>query len=386
MCSVLRALGRLGPVDVFVIGDADPPDPPCDLGIGCVGHGPPPRRRRSTRQQLRWLVTAPDRPSDFVGVDAAPTCEKLTSWRAAEGLDYDLAWFNRPDSFLAAPAVGDALRIVDLDDREDVKLQGRLAVGVVEGAWSGPRLPGWRSLARRKIRRNIAGWRRLQLSVAADADAVVLSSAEDAEPSGLPGAMVLPNCYPQPSDRVGRVEVGAEPVFSLVGLMTYRPNADAAAWFVREVMPSIRRAAPGARVRIVGECGDAVRRLAEQPGVDVLGHVSDLTYELGRANVAVVPIRFGGGTRLKILEAWAHGIPVVATTVGAAGLRARDGEDVLLADDAASFAEACVRVLEDPTLRARLAMNGIARHADEFSCDRVEAQLASALRALLATR
>ena len=94
------------------------------------------------------------------------------------------------------------------------------------------------------------------------------------------------------------------------------------------------------------------------PGVTVTGAVDDLHEEMLLADVAVVPIRFGSGTRLKVVEALANRIPVVTTTVGCEGIDVVDGEHVLIADDAAAFADACVRLAHDRVVRERLVDAG----------------------------
>jgi glycosyltransferase involved in cell wall biosynthesis len=107
-------------------------------------------------------------------------------------------------------------------------------------------------------------------------------------------------------------------------------------------------------LRLVGEPTDAIGRLDRDPGVSVVGWVPAMTDELARADLVVVPLRYGSGTRLKILEAAAHRIPVVSTTLGAEGLHFENGRHLLLADDPEAFAAACIRLLTEPALRDRL--------------------------------
>jgi glycosyltransferase involved in cell wall biosynthesis len=143
-----------------------------------------------------------------------------------------------------------------------------------------------------------------------------------------------------------------------VGTFTYRPNVDAALLLGREIFPLVRRAFPAARLLLVGhEPPDAVRALGRELGVSLAGAVPDVRRAYERAAVAVAPLRAGGGTRLKILEAMALGRPVVSTRVGAEGLDVADGNDLLLADAPGDFAKAVARLLGDRPLRARLAAN-----------------------------
>jgi len=140
------------------------------------------------------------------------------------------------------------------------------------------------------------------------------------------------------------------------GSLFYRPNADGVRWMCREVWPLVRARVPDARLEIAGLGNEALEDLSTTPGVAFHGFVDDLSALMRGSAALVVPLRVGGGTRIKILEAWANGLPVVSTTVGAEGLSARDGETVLLGDTAEAFAERCVSILQDTALRRRLAM------------------------------
>jgi sugar transferase (PEP-CTERM/EpsH1 system associated) len=142
---------------------------------------------------------------------------------------------------------------------------------------------------------------------------------------------------------------------AFVGSMDWMPNEDAVLFFCREVLPRVRAVEPGVTLSIVGRSPTAaVRRLAQEPGVEVTGTVDDVRAHLGRACATIVPLRVGGGTRLKIFEAMAAGKAVVSTTIGAEGLPTESGRHLLLADGAEAFAEAVLRVVGDPDLRKRL--------------------------------
>lgn len=147
-----------------------------------------------------------------------------------------------------------------------------------------------------------------------------------------------------------------------VGAMDYPPNNDAAVYFANRIWPHIRRRLEGAELAIVGANPfPAVLALRELPGVTVTGMVPDVRPFYHGALAAVVPLRTGGGTRLKIPEAMAAGVPVVSTSIGAEGLDVVDGENVLLAesDDAAGWADRVVSLAESSTLRQRLIEAGL---------------------------
>jgi glycosyltransferase involved in cell wall biosynthesis len=139
-------------------------------------------------------------------------------------------------------------------------------------------------------------------------------------------------------------------------LLTDAPNVDAVRQLDREIIPRVLDVEPSARFRVVGRHDDGLERAC--PNVSFAGEVERIEPELAQTDVVAVPLRFGSGTRVKILEAFAHRIPVVSTRVGADGLDVRDGEHLLLADDPDAFAAACVHLLRDVALRQRLADAG----------------------------
>jgi glycosyltransferase involved in cell wall biosynthesis len=142
------------------------------------------------------------------------------------------------------------------------------------------------------------------------------------------------------------------------GSLTYSANYDAMQWFLAEIYPRIRSQQPDVTLTITGSTkGVAVAGLALDDSVRLTGFVEDVRIPVAQATVCVVPIRQGGGTRLKILEAMALGTPVVATSKGAEGLEVTPGHDILIADEPAEFAEQVIRLLRDSTLRKHLAWN-----------------------------
>jgi polysaccharide biosynthesis protein PslH len=139
------------------------------------------------------------------------------------------------------------------------------------------------------------------------------------------------------------------------GSMDWLPNEDAMVHFVREILPLIRRAEPDVTLSIVGRAPTpAVQRLAHEAGVEVTGRVDQVRPHIAAASVYVVPLRIGGGTRLKIFEAMSMAKAVVSTTIGAEGLPITHDRDIVIADEPARFADAVVRLIRDEDARRQI--------------------------------
>jgi glycosyltransferase involved in cell wall biosynthesis len=136
--------------------------------------------------------------------------------------------------------------------------------------------------------------------------------------------------------------------------MSYVPNIDGVIHFVHEIGPRIAEAHPEAHCKIIGARPPPSLLALAGPGVELTGFVSDLRPHLAAAAAVVVPLRLGGGTRLKIVEAMAMGKAIVSTTLGAEGIEAVPGRDILLEDEPAAFAGAVNQLLAEPSLAARL--------------------------------
>jgi glycosyltransferase involved in cell wall biosynthesis len=171
---------------------------------------------------------------------------------------------------------------------------------------------------------------------------------------------------------------GTEAAF--LGGLQWAPNRDALGWFAEAVLPQLQRdgGAP-LPVRWIGQASDAERAAHEVPGwLSLTGYVPDVRPVLAQAGMFIAPLRFGAGTKLKMLDAWASGLPVVATTVACEGLPAVEGDNVLVADDAAGFAAAMRRVQRDPALARRLGDQGRRTVEAEFGWEALGAKLAGA--------
>lgn len=144
-----------------------------------------------------------------------------------------------------------------------------------------------------------------------------------------------------------------KPLIVFIGAMDWEPNIDAVEYFCREIWPSVRAELPDAKFRIVGRNPDARVRSFAGEAVEITGRVPAVINHLREAAAVIVPLRIGGGTRLKIYEAMAAGKAVVSTSVGAEGLDVHDGQDIILADSPREFAASILNILRDRSLRRR---------------------------------
>jgi glycosyltransferase involved in cell wall biosynthesis len=189
---------------------------------------------------------------------------------------------------------------------------------------------------------------------------------------------VVPNTVDTDSYQPLTTDDGASILF--VGGMDWFPNRDAAEFFVSDILPLIRKAAPGARFVVAGRAPSAqVRARLEIAGVAFLGRVPDIRTVLAEAAVCIVPLRIGSGVRWKILEAAAMAKPMVSTALGAEGLNFVDGSEIVLADDPTSFAAAVVALLDDPARRRTLGRAARARVESEYSFNVLRASIRGAL-------
>jgi glycosyltransferase involved in cell wall biosynthesis len=207
----------------------------------------------------------------------------------------------------------------------------------------------WRKLRREELR----AWRRASVCLATSVlDARLVAAA------GARQVVVVPNGVDPARVRRTPVSAGRPEHLLFVGSLRYWPNVEGVRFFVQRVLPLLRQRVPSLEFVVVGSDPlPEVWKLARRPGVRLVGPVPDPNPWLERCGIVVVPLFTGSGTRLKVLEAFAAGRPVVATTMGAAGLAARDGVHLLLADTPEEMAAAVVRLVESPQLREDLVTN-----------------------------
>jgi glycosyltransferase involved in cell wall biosynthesis len=235
----------------------------------------------------------------------------------------------------------------------------------------------------RKFRREeIDAWRRASRCIATSS----LDAATIERQIGRP-VPVIPNGVDVNYFAAAPPSYAAETHIVFTGAMRYRPNAEGAVWFVEQVLPLIQRDLPNARFSIVGaDPPPIVRALAERPGVAVTGTVDDVRPWLQAAQVVVVPLLSGGGTRLKLLEAFASSRPVVSTSAGAEGIDVRDNRELLLADEPEPFARAVIALAQTPDLGARLTGAALELVRAHYQWSAISAQLRAVHEEVLASQ
>ena len=355
--SLLHHLARSYDVDLIVFRQPGAPDPAAQLPAGLVrrvsviplpanGRGPAARALRNAARLARGVPPLVDRFSGF----------ESSIEEALQGRHYEVGIIEH---FWCAPywtqvSKACARTVLDLHNIESILHERLVAVE-----------PPATAFAHRVFQ---------QASLELERDwlprfsQVLTASESDAKLARIIAPRARVTVYPNAIPSTPLPPPGNEEAVVFSGNMEYHPNRSAVRFFRHEVWPQLRERWPDLVWRLVGKNPEAVRQFTTGDSrIEVQGQVDDAVRELARARVAVVPILAGSGTRLKILEAWAAGLPVVSTPVGAEGLPIRDGENILLAGSAGTFTAAVSRLLTCTGLRAKLGMAGRLLLEKEFT-------------------
>lgn len=283
---------------------------------------------------------------------------------------FDLVWAERLGSMRLLPKRVSGRVIVDLDDLEHRKLARQMRVQRSLRALPLELLELWR-LARLERSLPLLPY---EFAVCSSVDRAVLGDS--------PRVHVIPNGTDLPGPESAYAPPPPAPLFLFIGQMSYQPNVDAVCYFRERVLPLIREQLPTARLMVVGrEPHERVQGLHDELTTTVVGPVPSVEPYLRQSTALVTPIRFGGGTRIKILEALAHQRPVVTSKLGVEGLELEDGTHLLVADSPVAFAAACVRLHKDPALHRRLSEAGHARILAQYDWAKIEEKVTALARA-----
>jgi glycosyltransferase involved in cell wall biosynthesis len=331
---LLEALAGAGPVDVVVVPVSGPASAGEWLGSRArrvvVVDPEPPRTRADVVAQLSDPVAR----AELAALEELPARARLASVGSARaaageleagvGTVVVLRAYLAPFGVTLARELGGARVVIDADDDDErlLRAHGDNAAADVYASLAHT----WLAPADRVL-------------AASAVDAATMSARYGFAVDTLPNAVIRPAAV---SERPGRDRL------LFVGNLTYAPNVDAVRDLVTEVLPAVRARVPGVAVDVVGAYDDRLADLAGHDGVHLAGAVAELDPWYAGADVVVVPLREGAGTRIKVLEAFAHRRPVVATPAAVAGLAVVDGHSVHLGTTTAELAAHTVRLLRGP--------------------------------------
>lgn len=394
--AVARALADLGELHVVVTNGAELRDFGDLAQVARSTHTQPIGRLprfRSLRSSLRhptipWRVVCHD-------IEAArPIFAEMI-----EEIRPDLIWTSSIAVWLTLAESTQRQCVVDLSDQRSVlhretariilrrwgrRLRGRyLSVGNSESVAHPVPLDGPWKLA--KELESMGRWSIFEHRLSRGSLATVTcNSTESARHSRChSNHWIIPNGFRllDPPSKTGSDFAG----FVLPASFGHPPNVDGAEWFVEAVLPKLRKRLPNANVTFAGSCPTSLHEYEAVADIKVTGPVVSMDQILVPGTVVISPVLGGSGTRLKILEAWARGLPVVSTSKGVEGLGAVDGTDVLIADDPDSFAEHCAALAASPRLRQSLGIAGYNRLTATLSWHQVGRQIEHHLREVLSS-
>ena len=288
-----------------------------------------------------------------------------------ETVDPDIVWYSGKESVRRVGFARSRPQVLDMVDVQWRKLQ-RTAQSL-------------RGSGRAKALAKTAGCLLEDRWIASKADVVVVANSGETGLLGRTGrTMALPNGFDFGDEPVYQERTSKTIVF--FGSMFYYPNLDAIDWFCREIWPKVKSCIPDARLEIVGHHEGHLDSLPVDSSVSIRGFVDDLTTLLTQSAFLIVPLRIAAGTRLKILEAWSCGLPVVTTTIGAEGLNPSHESNALIGDTPDRFADECVRLLSSPELGLELAREGFAHGKRSFDWEAIYPILDEVLNIAITSR
>ncbi len=346
--SILHYLAKAGPVDMIVFRQPGAPDPSLQVPPGLL------RRLRVIELPAHSRGTAARaiRNLSRLARGVPPLLDRFAGFgrnleEAIAGDRYGLAVVEH---FWCAPYWEQVSRVSDrtILDLHNVESELHAKCAASE--------PGLAGLAHRLFQEPC---RNLERSWLPRYSLVLAASDADSKLARAIAPRARVETYPNAIPATPMPHRAGDDAIAFSGNMEYHPNISAVRFFSRQIWPILRERWPGLVWRLVGKNPDSVKSyISGDPRVEATGPVTNAVTELARARVAVVPLLAGSGTRIKILEAWAAGTPVVSTTIGAEGLPANPGEHILIADSARDFAEAVSKLLAEPGLAAKLGNAG----------------------------
>ena len=282
--------------------------------------------------------------------------------------EYDLLWFHsmRMGNILGLRELPNS--VLDIDD--------------IPSQYHQSALSNAKSI-REKIglKRKISQWKRREAALLKRFSTVIVCSEKDhSTMGGSEEIKVIPNGFTLEETEKNSKPTTEEMRIGFIGTHAYEPNNQGVDWFLDSVWPLLRKQFPDLRLRLAG--AQSEKRNSPEDGVDGLGFVDDPATEIASWNLMIVPIHIGGGTRIKIAESFARMCPVVSTQLGAFGYNVKSGEELMLADSAQDFADACDQVISNPELAKRLTEKAHSLYQKGLSWEAQRPQLQAAISQL----
>lgn len=357
--NVLHALQQLGTVEAVHLADekANIAGFPRPEGEIKPAYTIPvsPRPNRGVIEKLQWMID----PRANYPFGSSAGLEAMNGVRSALS-NFDIIWFFKPrsaDMFLNSVWPRSVLDIDDLESRyEGTRFEtgGRL----VEHFLTIRRHFAW------KRREKLFGERFTVLTVCSEEDKEYLRRLG----LGIP-IHIIPNGFERPGVEPNR-NVTLPPKIGFIGLFDYFPNRDGVEWFVKRCWPRIKLQVPDARLRLVGPGSDGPLK-PQGTDIDGLGWLPSLSEEIKTWSLMIVPIRVGGGTRVKIAYGFSQKCPIVSTSLGAYGYSVRNGEELYLEDSAEAFADACITVIREPEKATHMAERAWCRYLEKWTWEAI---------------
>lgn len=363
--NLARLLGESADVEVALVPLAPIEEEALELTrelVSLKGVYPLAGRSKSLRDRLKHEVDPFYTNTHGLQIEASLRQELVESFG-----DYDFLWFHSVRIPNALGMRHFPKAVLDIDD-----IPSQFYASAAKEA-SG-------FLAKAKLFRKSLLWKRREAVLKERFSRLVVCSELDREILGGEKVSVIPNGFSLDESLPDRAVVNP-PRIGFIGTLGYLPNRGGVHWFLEEVWPGLREMVPGITLRLVGS-GSAEFDNSEM-GVDGLGFVEDTAGEIATWSLMIVPIRVGGGTRIKIAESFARRCPVVSTRLGAFGYEVSDGEELLLADGAEEFGQACCRVVTDEELSRSLVDQGAEMFKSGLSWDAQKSRIEGVVSAMM---
>jgi len=295
-----------------------------------------------------WLLSKKFRPYienlEAIGVNVLPihtnsVKEALSNNRYEAGF-FEFYWIAEETIDIFRKLQPQAVTIIDSVDLHYAREETQAKVGLIPA-----------NKAAETKKRELRIYREADITIAVSLNDLQILSEKD----NIANVLLVPNIV----ETIERKEISREPVVIFIGAYLWPPNVDAVKWFIKEIWPKVYERNNKAEFLVIGsDPPDEIKEFESKPGVQVLGFVPETKPYLDKAAVSVAPLRYGGGMKGKVNEALAHGIPVVATSIGAQGFEVENGKQMFVEDEPGKFADSVIELLNNPDKQRSMGLAG----------------------------